>query len=85
MSRSRKKVSLYNAYKVSNKDDKRKANKNLRRETKQKIHGYLQDEDGFDDYTDLELNAVSDKWGFSGHKHVSFDVEDELYEKGLRK
>lgn len=84
MSRSRKRVSAYNSYKVSNKEDKRKANKNLRRSTKQKIQGYMQ-EDDFEDYTDLELNEVSDKWGFNGHKSVCFDPEDEMYERGLRK
>lgn len=86
MSRSKKKQPFIPiaGHRSSMKGDKRIANKSLRKATKNALRG-VQFGIGEDDYTDLELEDVSDNWGFSHDGYRRLDEDDEDYEKLMRK
>lgn len=86
MSRSKRKSPFIpiEGKRSSMKGDKRNANKALRKATKNSLKN-IQYGMGEEDYTDLNLEDVSDNWTFSHESYRRIDEDDEEYDKYMRK
>lgn len=87
MSRSRKKnpVVSYTSNHASLKRDKRRANKNLRKQTKSILKDMQIGDFDADEYIDLEVEDVSNVFNFSSDGKCWIQENDAYYERVLRK
>jgi ketol-acid reductoisomerase len=88
MSRSRKKNPVTSNTVVNHgsmKKDKRRANKSLRKTTKNLLKGIQNGDFDEDDYVDMNVDDVSDSYSFKGDGKQWLDEDVEDYERYLRK
>lgn len=89
MGKSRKKHPVTTAVAMchnSLKNDKRKANKGLRKSTKHLLRGIQNGELDVDDYVDLDVDDVSNRYTFADDDSRFWMSEDyEDYDKHMRK
>lgn len=88
MSRSRKKnpvISNAPMNHSSAKSDKRRANKSLRKTMKGILKSIQTGNMDDDDFVDVEIQEVSDKWTFHGDGKQWIAADEEAYERAFRK